>query len=815
MAELNKPSGTSLSKSLPSKKSSVSSRSSTSAKSDTAERKKRKRKAPSEAGEAVAKLSPALDTAVQAALTPSGTALQTPAGTAQPVDSVTPVEPVEPAQAVYFASPVEPKPQVKQPVKKTVSIKEQGVRGTVTGASATEGTQVQSFSTATVALLIVATLLLSMVVPLLHYLISWDPTTTTMTAFCSTPDCAAFGREVSLAINSTIDPCHDFHGFVCGGWKESMHRPSTEARMIADAYDLAIEEVKEDPQRVSKVTQFFRSCTRAGTHKSENLRRFAELRKVLSLTWPESKPQGVHPLEVMVNLALNWQMNFLFDMGVVTVRESTALLFTRGRLDTGWEDKEHHIPKHDIYEGYVDAHYGILGVNASRIGINASELLTLEQAILNAKLAFLYDAPQQDWFKLSALGSKTPSLPSGLWLNVLRKHDRQFTWRNEDIAIAEDVKIFESIDTLCKTYGDDKLIIGLSWVFIQTHLWAVTGDPSLRFSGQQAERQRFWERGCMVYVDSRLGLLTLSKGFNDYYAEIENRRYLSSFMERMNENTKRLVNNLTWMDEQSKRVAFRKLDNMIRVILPGEIYFDRKRRDNLYDVFPEMAGKTFMTNLVETTEIYQKLRNHEHFADVYSVRVFPRFGRELYLYLPNALTLATGALNPPLFYHNATLAMRYGGMASFAAREMAKSFDEVGVRVNEEGQRGLWLSPAAASAHEKKSRCDVRASVNNSLSRPLSLFPFVPGIEIAYESYKAAVGVGYLHLDDYRIANLKSFSDEQVFFIAYCYALCAYRPQSVADQCNVPAKNSPQFAVAFRCPEGAPMNPPNKCTFFY
>ncbi|KAL1485228.1 hypothetical protein MTO96_032088 [Rhipicephalus appendiculatus] len=593
-----------------------------------------------------------------------------------------------------------------------------------------------------------------------------------------------------------------------------MHRPSTEARMIADAYDTAIKAVEADKQRVSKVTQFFRSCIGAGVHKKENLRQFAELRRNLNLTWPETDPRGVNPLDVMVNLALNWQMNFLFDMSAVAVRQFTALLFTRGRIDSNWEGKQYDMPELDKYENYVQVYYGILGINGSQMGTNASELLTIERAILNAKLAFLYDAPQQDWFKLSALDARTPSLPSGLWLKALKKHDRQFRWKIDDSAIAEDVKIFESIDSLFKTYAEDKLIIGLSWIFIQTHLWAATGEPSLRFSGEQVDLQKFWERGCMAYVESRLGLLILPKAFDDYYANIEHRRYINSLLQRINENTKRLVNNLTWMDEQSKRAAFRKLDNMSRVILPDEVYFDRKKRENLYDVFPEMTGKTFMTNLVETTEIYQKLRKHEHFADVYGVRVFPRFGRELYLYLPNALTLATGALNPPLFYSNVTLAIKYGGMASFASRQIAKSLDEVGVRVNELGQSGLWLTPKVAVMHEGKARCDVGASVNTSVWRPLSLFPVVPGIEIAYESYTAAVEIDYLNLADYRVRHLESFSDEQVFFIAYCYALCAHQPQTMGDECNVPVKNFPRFAVAYRCPVDSPMNPADKCTFF-
>ncbi|KAL3212267.1 hypothetical protein MRX96_036029 [Rhipicephalus microplus] len=429
----------------------------------------------------------------------------------------------------------------------------------------------------------------------------------------------------------------------------------------------------------------------------------------------------------------------------------------------GWEERVHNKPQHGKYEDYVDAHYGILEVNASRRNINASELLNLEQAILNAKLAFLHDAPQQDWFNLSALDTKTSSLPPGLWLNILRKHDRQFNWTNDDIAIAEDVKIFQSIDKLHKTNGNDKLIIGLSWIFIQTHLWAVTGEPSLRFSDKQDELQTFWERSCMAYVESRLGLLVLPKSFTDYYAKVEHRKYIDSLLKRMRDNAKQLLNNLTWMDGPSKMLAFRKLENMTRVILPAEIFFDRKTRDKLYGLFPEMTGKTFVTNLVETTEIYRKLRRDEHFGDVYSVHLFPQFGLELYLYLANALKLAIGVLNPPLFYKNATLAM----------------------------------------------------SANASSWRSLNVFPFIPGIELAYVSYEAAVGGGYLDLLDYRVIHLEPYSDDQIFFIAYCYALCAHRPQTMADECNVPVKNSPQFAAAYHCPVGSPMNPPNKCTFFY
>ncbi|KAH7997508.1 hypothetical protein HPB51_026396 [Rhipicephalus microplus] len=92
-------------------------------------------------------------------------------------------------------------------------------------------------------------------------------------ATCVTDDCIAFGEELSAAINKAADPCHDFHAYVCG--------------------------TGDNPV----------------------------------ISTPDSK----HPLDIIVDLALNWQMNFLFDITNSVVRESATLLILRGRLDAAWE----------------------------------------------------------------------------------------------------------------------------------------------------------------------------------------------------------------------------------------------------------------------------------------------------------------------------------------------------------------------------------------------------------------------------------------------------------------------------------------------
>ncbi|XP_065306797.1 neprilysin-2-like isoform X1 [Dermacentor albipictus] len=632
---------------------------------------------------------------------------------------------------------------------------------------------------------------------------------------CATKDCTAFGLELSAAIDTAADPCHDFHRFVCGGWEDPKRRETTEGRMAAAAAYLAIAEMETDGGRTSKATQFFHSCNTASAQREDNLREFAELRRSLGLSWPEQKPNGsVHPLDVMVDLAINWEMNFLFDLSAVSVRESTALLFSRGRLDAGWEQSAHYSWVHYEYEDYARKYYDILGVSDGQVDIESANLLKLEKAILNAKVAFLYDAPRQSWFKLSDLDSHTKTASAALWLGFLTKHDKQFTWTADSAVITEDVKIFRSIDKLMKDFDNDQLIIGLSWMFIQTHLWAVYGEPSIRFHGTPDALSAVRRRGCMEYVDSRLGLLSLSQTISEHYGFSENRLHVISFLYRLKQNVKRLVNNLTWMDEDSKRMAYRKLERMTSVLMPDDSFFERGKRDKLYSVFPNMAGNTFVTNIVKASEIYRGLRNHEHFADVYSVRVHPRYGRETYLYLPNLMKLAVLNLHPPLFFQNATFAIIYGGLGSFVARQMAKSLDDVGVTVDDAGQSGIWLSPNAAAVHAEKVACNVRASSYGGEWRPMRLFPAVAGLEIAYRSYMAAVAADYRALGVFRVHHLEAFTDDQVFFLTYCYALCSKRPQTMGDECNVPLKNSKRFAAAFRCPENSRMNPRVKCTFF-
>ncbi|KAH7973179.1 hypothetical protein HPB52_022738 [Rhipicephalus sanguineus] len=127
----------------------------------------------------------------------------------------------------------------------------------------------------------------------------------------------------------------------------------------------------------------------------------------------------------------------------------------------------------------------------------------------------------------------------------------------------------------------------------------------------------------------------------------------------------------------------------------------------------------------------------------------------------------------------------------------------MGVTVDDSGKRKLWLGVEAAAALGQR-----------RVAYRYAALPVIPGLEIAFEAFLAAVAVDFRALVDFKVLHLEAFTDSEIFFLAYCYSLCARRPHTLRDECNVPVMNSPIFAEVFHCPANSPMNPPKKCTFF-
>ncbi|KAL3196589.1 hypothetical protein MRX96_015449 [Rhipicephalus microplus] len=82
-------------------------------------------------------------------------------------------------------------------------------------------------------------------------------------------------------------------------------------------------------------------------------------------------------------------------------------------------------------------------------------------------------------------------------------------------------------------------------------------------------------------------------------------------------------------------------------------------------------------------------------------------------------------------------------------------------------------------------------------------------LEIAHTEFLATYAV-----DGGKVVS-KSYTEEQVFFLTMCRILCELpQAQFRTTTCNSLLRNSPEFAEAFHCPLGSPMNPEKKCQYY-
>ncbi|XP_072142901.1 neprilysin-1-like [Dermacentor andersoni] len=285
------------------------------------------------------------------------------------------------------------------------------------------------------------------------------------------------------------------------------------------------------------------------------------------------------------------------------------------------------------------------------------------------------------------------------------------------------------------------------------------------------------------------------------------------------------IASLRWAGDDAKAEAVRKLDSMTRDIFPNDVFFHKEGRRSLYEAFaPKDPESSFTVRFLEASAVLRDFLATDAYEDVYRRRMGEGGAALLsYEYYRNILRVSLDALERPLYTVDGTDAMNYGGLGSYAARELTRSFDPVGSTVDSTGTYRLWWGPNVSSGYLKKMSClnnwtreAVLDGTKPSSNRPVfSLFPHVPAVETAYRAYKHA-SEKKKTADGLQLALLGQLSGDQVFFHTYCYVLCATEEGRGAAEnaCNVPLANFAAFANAFHCPVGSRMNPKVKCTFF-
>jgi predicted metalloendopeptidase len=191
----------------------------------------------------------------------------------------------------------------------------------------------------------------------------------------------------------------------------------------------------------------------------------------------------------------------------------------------------------------------------------------------------------------------------------------------------------------------------------------------------------------------------------------------------------------------------------------------------------------------------------------------------------NAVFLPAALLRPPLFGPALDMARNFGGVGAVVGHEMTHGFDSAGRRYDAEGEYAAWWDAASEARFLDGAACLRRlyggfriAGVGVAARRVLrEAIADAGGAAVALGAYRAW----------HRAAHLGApppAAGERLFFAAFGQLWCDRGRRAHVRlearggdhapgvfRCNGVASQSADFAAAFACRPGSPMNPPDKC----
>ncbi|XP_037509039.1 neprilysin-2 [Rhipicephalus sanguineus] len=634
--------------------------------------------------------------------------------------------------------------------------------------------------------------------------------------YCITDACIEHAKRLSATINTSRDPCVDFYAFVCGGWQKDFPAISVQDKLNEDARMDMIKELEADIWSVGRASRLYKRCLDAQQSDIyHNIFWLNTFMQAVNLDWPSRHPDATktRPLEVMINMAANYDLNFLFRLEIATNASTGNILVFRRRYNgVTWNDRLQKPMTLVDYARLASEQLKALQL-VEYVDYEPSLLQNLEKSFTEVNSHEVQG--EQLWFVIGDLDPRTKSIEPGLWLKGLNSaySNQSLSWVTDNFAVLEDPDILERIDALFRDYSEVELLIGIAWMFIQTHIWVAIGNPELMFYGNIEEKKQL---ACLEFVNARLALLASTNHITDLYPTHEARLEFVSFTENLKAEFNNIMKKTFWVDREIRETAARKIDKIHLNAMPSEHFFQTPQHATLYEPFPDSKQAAFMEIWLNSSKVYQRLQLSQRFHDVYKKQRTFRHQAYKYTYLLNTVDAALVALEPPLFYPGGTFAMNYASAGTLISREMVKSVDPKGTTIDDRGESIHWWGKSESAEYNRRLNCDLGKEAGQA---PMSVIPAVPALEVSYSAFKAAAeheastagGV-----EDLRLQGLENFVDKQIFFISYCYVLCGKEDDaSQRRECNVPLRHSSFFVDVFKCPKGSPMNFPQKCSFFF
>ena len=639
-------------------------------------------------------------------------------------------------------------------------------------------------------------------------------------------------------MDRTADPCQDFYRYACGTWLDTTKLPPDRPRWGRGFTEIAernieilreiLEEAGRDPEGNpdrARIGSFYAACMDASTVESRGLEplrsMLAEIARVVDVQTLMAVAGAMHQVEVRVLFMPDFDADFK-DPNINIAH------FLQGGL--GLPDRDYYLKDEERsrdlraqYQAHVGRMLVLLGEPPEDAARHAEQIVRFETQLAEVSLprAETRD-PERIYHKIDLAGLKetAPELPWDTFLTA--------TGYPSVTSINVSVPAFFAGMARSAAQASPEVL----QAYLRWHLLHATAnqlpqafvDENFAFfgktlSGQKEIQPRF--KRCVAATDGALGEI-LGRAFVERQFAGESKEIALGMIQGIEASFEGSLPGLAWMDEATRGRAAEK-----RKAIANKIGYPDAWRD--YSSLAVRPGDYFGNTLAARAfEFRRKADQVGKPVDRREWGMTPPTVNAYYNPLLNEMVFPAGIMQRPFFHRDFPPAMNFGGIGMGMGHELTHGFDDQGRKFDGTGKLREWWEPAVIAKFEERARCieDLYAtyeiepglSVNGKLTLGENIAD-LGGVKAAYRAYKA-----WSRREGETPPVVEGITSDQLFFVAYAQTWCSLQTPEIervlatVDPHSPPRfrvqgalSNLPEFAQAFQCQAGSPMNPAKKC----
>ncbi|KAG0240086.1 hypothetical protein BGW41_007179 [Actinomortierella wolfii] len=307
------------------------------------------------------------------------------------------------------------------------------------------------------------------------------------------------------------------------------------------------------------------------------------------------------------------------------------------------------------------------------------------------------------------------------------------------------------------------------------------------------------------------------------------------------------IPDMTWLDNQTRTNAIEKLQAISPLIGYSAANPNVGDPRSLEEYFSEF--EVIESNFYATMDQARRFPIRKNFDLIYQPTIRERMDDDpqtinaFYSPYTNQIIFPAAFFQKPMYVPGVPEYLTYAGIGVIAGHEITHGFDSTGRHYDGTGKLRNWWTEETSSMFVSKSKCFIDQYSNFTIQDPktrktlnvdgeLTLGENIAdhgGIKRAFEAwYQRFKSTSQTDVSKNQILpGLEKYTRDQMFFVSYAQLWCGKMTFELEEhllksdthapgrwRVNGPAQNIPAFSQAFKCKQGSPMNPANKCSIW-